>query len=198
MGKIYCLMGKSSSGKDTLYKEILADCPDLKTVTLYTTRPIREGEQDGREYHFVTAEQLAAYDREGKVIEQRTYPTMYGDWTYATVDDGQVELSGNDYLIIGTLVSYEQLKDYYGAENLMPLYLEVEDGERLFRALTRERQEEQPKYDELCRRFLADQVDFSEENIQKAGITRRFVNDDKERCRKEIIEEIAHGTVGKL
>ncbi len=198
MGKIYCLMGKSSSGKDTLYKEILDCCPNLQTVTLYTTRPIREGEQDGVAYHFVTKEQLAAYDREGKVIEQRTYPTMYGGWTYATVDDGQVDLSSGDYLIIGTLESYRKLQDYYGAENLVPLYLEVEDGERLSRALARERQEEHPKYDELCRRFLADQADFSEENIQRAGITRRYVNDDRERCRREITEEITHGTVGKF
>ncbi len=198
MGKIYCLMGKSASGKDSLYKEILADIPDLKTVTLYTTRPIREGEQNGVEYDFVTEEELAAYDRAGKVIEQRTYPTMYGGWTYATVDDGQVDLDRYDYLIIGTLESYQKLQAYFGAEQLVPLYLEVEDGERLTRALDRERQQETPKYDEMCRRFLADQEDFSEENIRKAGISRRYRNEDKEQCRKEIVEEITHGTVGKL
>ncbi len=193
MGKIYYLMGKSASGKDTLYKEILADLPALQTVILYTTRPIREGEQNGVEYYFVTDEQLAAYDREGKVIEQRTYPTMYGGWTYATVDDGQVDLDRYDYLIIGTLESYQKLKAYYGEKNLIPLYLEVGDGERLSRALARERQQDMPKYDEMCRRFLADQEDFSEENIRKAGITRRYRNDDKDRCREEIVEEIKHG-----
>ena len=45
MGKIYYMMGKSSSGKDTLYKEVLKALPKLKTLVLYTTRPIREGEQ---------------------------------------------------------------------------------------------------------------------------------------------------------
>ncbi len=193
MGKIYYLMGKSSSGKDTLYKEILEECPELKTVVLYTTRPIREGERDGVEYFFVTPSQLEEYAAEGRVIEQRTYPTMYGGWTYATVDDGQLDLSRGDYLIIGTLESYQEMQAYYGAENVQPLFLEVEDGERLCRALERERQQEQPKYDEMCRRFLADQEDFSEENIQKAGITRRYINDDKDRCRQEIIEEIRHG-----
>ena len=54
MGKIYYMMGKSSSGKDTLYKEVRQRCPELKTVTLYTTRPKREGEKDGVEYFFVT------------------------------------------------------------------------------------------------------------------------------------------------
>ncbi len=198
MGKIYYLMGKSASGKDTLYKEILAEMPDLKTVTLYTTRPIREGEQDGVEYYFVTEAELAAYDRDGKIIEQRTYPTMYGGWTYATVDDGQVDLDRYDYLVLGTLESYQKMQAYFGAENLIPLYLEVEDGERLTRALEREKLEAHPKYDELCRRFLADQEDFSEENIAKAGITKRYRNDDRKKCREEITEDIKHGTVGKF
>ena len=46
MGKIYYMMGKSSSGKDTIYKDIRKDLPELKTLTLYTTRPMREGEKD--------------------------------------------------------------------------------------------------------------------------------------------------------
>lgn len=66
MGKIYYLMGKSSSGKDTLYKEILSRMPEIKTVTLYTTRPIRDGERDGVEYHFVSEETLKHYKEERK------------------------------------------------------------------------------------------------------------------------------------
>ena len=37
-------------------------------------------------------------------------------------------------------------------------------------------EQENPHYEELCRRFLADAKDFSEENIRKSGITRRFAN----------------------
>ena len=73
----------------------------------------------------------------------------------------------------------------------MPVYLEVEDGERLQRALDRERAEKAPKYRELCRRFLADCEDFSEEKIAEAGITRRFQNDDLQRCKREIEEYLA-------
>ena len=75
----------------------------------------------------------------------------------------------------------------------MPVYIEVEDGERLSRALQRERQQEQPKYDELCRRFLADQNDFSEENLREAGISRRYRNQNKTQCLEEIIGEIQNG-----
>ena len=193
MGKIYYMMGKSSSGKDTLYKEIREACPDLRTVTLYTTRPVREGERDGVEYFFVSQDTLETYKKEGKVIESRTYHTVHGDWTYATIDDGQVDLLQGNYLIIGTLESYEKIKDYYGAENLVPIYIEVEDGERLRRALLREQSQDTPKYAEMCRRFLADQEDFAEENLERAGITRRFYNQNKLQCLDEIVREIRYG-----
>ena len=193
MGKIYYMMGKSSSGKDTLYKEVLKALPKLKTLVLYTTRPIREGEQEGIEYHFVTDEERERFDKAGKIIEERTYDTVYGAWKYATIEDGQINLAAYDYLVIGTLESYAGMKKCYGAENLVPIYIEVEDGERLSRALSRERQQEQPKYEEMCRRFLADQKDFSEENLEEAGIVRRYYNDDKVQCLEKIIGEIQNG-----
>ena len=193
MGKIYYMMGKSSSGKDTLYKEVLKALPELKTLVLYTTRPIREGEQEGIEYHFVTDEELERFEKAGKIIEERTYDTVYGAWKYATIEDGQVNLAESDYLMIGTLESYGKLKKYYGAAYLVPVYIEVEDGERLNRALTRERQQEVPRYAEMCRRFLADTEDFSEDHLRAAGIKKRYYNDDQKRCLDEIIEDIRYG-----
>ena len=80
MGKIYYMMGKSSSGKDTLFKEVKKALPWLQTITLYTTRPIREGERDGVEYFFVSEETLNAYEKQGKGIEQRAYDTVHGIW----------------------------------------------------------------------------------------------------------------------
>ena len=87
-----------------------------------------------------------------------------------TADDGQIDLSAADYLLIGTLVSYQALREYFGEEAIVPVYLEVEDGLRLARALERERRQEKPKYAEMCRRFLADEEDFSEEILSKAGL----------------------------
>ena len=192
MGKIYYLMGKSASGKDSIYKRLREELPHLKTITMYTTRPIRDGETNGVEYFFVTKEELDGYDKKGKIIEMRTYHTVHGDWHYATLDDGQVELDRDDYIILGTLESYEKMKKYYGEENLVPVYIEVEDGERLRRALAREFTQEAPKYAEMCRRFLADSEDFSEENLKKAGIEKRFVNADKIQCLEEILGEIRY------
>lgn len=193
MGKIYCVMGKSSSGKDTVYKKLKEQYKEFRLIVPYTTRPIREGEKDGVEYYFVDPEQFRAMKEDGKVIESRSYNTKCGIWTYFTADDGQIDLSAADYLLIGTLVSYQALREYFGEEAIVPVYLEVEDGLRLARALERERRQEKPKYAEMCRRFLADEEDFSEENLIKRGITERFGNEDFTECLNKIqryIEEI--------
>ena len=189
MSKIFYLMGKSASGKDTIYKKVKEQMPELKTIVIYTTRPIREGELNGREYYFVDDDKLRELQDAGKVIELREYNTVHGIWKYFTADDGQ--FAGDDnYLAIGTLESYVQLRDYFGQERLVPIYVEVEDGLRLERALARERMQATPKYEEMCRRFLADAADFSVENLKEAGITRKFTNMDVDKCVQGIILDI--------
>ena len=124
------------------------------------------------------------------MIESRVYHTVHGDWYYFTVDDGQLDPAAGDYLMIGTLEAYIQIKAYFAAKGLaelvVPLYIEVEDGLRLERALARERQQSEPKYREMCRRFLADCEDFSEKKLAEAGITKRFDNTELERCLAEV------------
>ena len=190
MGKIFYLMGKSSSGKDSIFKEIKKKMPKLKNIILYTTRPIREGEKDGVEYHFVNEERLHELEQKGCIIEQRAYSTKHGIWRYFTADDGQVNLNQYHYLVIGTLESYQAMCKYFGKDNIIPLYVEVEDGLRLSRALERERQQAEPKYAEMCRRFLADSEDFSEKHLAEAGIERRFQNIVFQECVQEICEYI--------
>ncbi len=182
MGKICYIMGKSASGKDSVFKELRNRFPEYKEIVLYTTRPIREGETEGVEYHFVGEERLLELEREGRVIEQRSYQTKHGIWRYFTADDGQIDLQKYNYLVIGTLESYANMRKYFGADMMVPVYVEVEDGERLCRALARERMQKEPKYTEMCRRFLADEEDFSEENLKKAGIGKKFENMKFEDC----------------
>lgn len=193
MGKIYYMMGKSSSGKDTLYREVMKRFPGLGKVVSYTTRPLREGERSGVQYHFVDEAELNRLEAEEKVVELRAYHTVHGVWKYFTVDDGQIDLYHKSYLMIGTLESYEKMRTYYGAEQMIPIYIEVDDGVRLERALKREQSQTQPKYKEMCRRFLADEEDFCEENLRRLGIDKRYENTDMETCLKKITEEIQNG-----
>lgn len=191
MGRIYYLLGKSATGKDTLYKEILKRRPKLRTVTMYTTRPIREGETDGVEYFFTGREELERQLASGKVIESRTYQTIAGPWTYYTVDDGQFNVADDEScLMIGTLESYEKMCTYFESGKMVPVYIEVPDGIRLLRAVKREENQKRPNYREVCRRYLADEKDFSEENLERLGITKRYQNTDMEMCVEEILRDL--------
>ena len=187
MGKIVYLMGKSSTGKDTIYKNLLAENRfHLQKIIPYTTRPIRIKETDGVQYFFTDEEGYGKLLESGRIIEQRAYHTYHGLWRYFTVDDGRIDLDKENYICIGTLESYESTKAYFGEENMVPVLIELDDGVRLQRALDRERKQAEPKYEEMCRRFLADSEDFAEEKIKKAGIVRRFYNENLEQCLKEI------------
>lgn len=195
MARLFYMIGKSSTGKDTIYREVISRSDlDLNPLVMYTTRPIRKGETDGKEYHFVDENVLKELEKEGRVIEKRAYHTIHGIWTYFTVDDEHANLNRKDYLAIGTLESYAQIRNYYGEKLVVPVYIQVEDGLRLERALKREKQQPVPKYEELCRRFLADQADYAEDKLAKAGIDRRFSNDkDIMSCVEEVAAFIRAG-----
>ena len=191
MGRIIYLCGKSSTGKDTIFRELMRmGTLQLKNIVPYTTRPIRDGEKDGRQYYFTNEEGFQQLLASGKVIEHREYHTFHGLWRYFTVDDGQIDLTQQDYMVIGTLEGYQKMKAYFGENVLLPVLIELDDGIRLQRALDRERQQEKPRYEEMCRRFLADSVDFSEEKIAEAGIDIRFENRDLKTCLEEIVSYI--------
>ena len=188
MGKIVYLMGKSSTGKDTIYKQLLDNSKiKLQTIVPYTTRPIRAGETNGVEYFFTDEEGFLKLKEDGKLIEDRAYNTCLGLWRYFTVNDEQVNLEQKNYVIIGTLESYMKTKEFFGEEKMIPVLIELDDGIRLQRALDREKTQDTPKYNELCRRFLADAEDFSEEKIEAAGISKRFINNDLQQCVEEIM-----------
>ncbi len=192
MGRLFYMMGKSAAGKDTICEQLLSRKElGLFPFITFTTRPIRRKEQDGQQYYFVTEEKLHQMQEEGKVIEQRSYHTVQGIWYYFTADTEAADMEHYSYLALGTLASYEKIRDYYGAKRVVPLYIESRDDLRLERALKRERKQAHPDYAELCRRFLSDQEDFSEENIARAGIERRFLNNtDRQACTDEVADFI--------
>ena len=190
MKHLFYLIGKSASGKNAVYEALLEERSlALKPLVPWTTRPIRAKELEGVEYHFTDQEGLNRLEQEGRVIEKRTYQTEHGPWTYFTVDDA--DALSCDRIGIGTLESFRKMRDYYPAGHVVPVYIEVEDGLRLARALRREQKPGNHRYEEMCRRFLADQRDFSEKNLRLAGITRRFQNnDDRSVCVSEVISYI--------
>ena len=174
MNHIFYIIGKSSSGKDTMYSRIVAEL-GLLPIVLYTTRPVRNNEQEGVDYHFVDNDRFREMLKSGMVIESRTYHTCHGDWTYYTAVDS-ISLDKGDCVGIGTIESFLRLREYCGENAVVPVYVEVNDDIRFLRAVEREKSQSQPKYAELCRRFLADNEDFSDEKLAEAGIDIRFEN----------------------
>ena len=152
MNRIFCIVGKSASGKDTIYKEILANREsNLIPVVPYTTRPMRVGEQNGVDYNFVTVEQLETLEREEKIIEKRQYFTTQGIWYYFTVKFDIDEK--NDYILISTLEGAKAITDYYGKDRVHVVYLSLDDKTRLLRCIEREAKQKTPDFSEVCRRF---------------------------------------------
>ena len=197
MPEIIFLMGKSASGKDKIRRQLEADEQlALHPVVIYTTRPMRQGERQGIDYHFVSDEQAAKLFASGRLIEKRTYETIQGPWHYFSMDDGQIVADGRTrYLAVGTLESYRAFVRYFGREHVYPVLISSRDDVRLLRAIHREQKQENPDYQEVCRRFLADSEDFSEENVRRAGITKQFENNgDLEDCVEEIRKAILENT----
>ena len=187
MSILFVVIGKSASGKDRIYRELIKDKSlDLKPFVICTTRPMRAGEINGREYFFTDEGKMRELEAAGKIVESRVYSTVHGDWYYYTADDGQMD-SDKDLLGICTLESYNALKKHYGAEKICPLYISCRDDIRLKRAIEREKHQQEPSYAEVCRRFLADEEDFSAEKIREAGIEKTFRNDGAvEECLNEL------------
>ena len=108
MSKIFFILGKSCSGKDTIFRRLKENKElNLNTVVGYTTRPMRADETDGIEYFFVDEERLKELERAGKVIECRHYNTVHGVWSYLRADDRQVSLHAGNCLYGGR---YESCK----------------------------------------------------------------------------------------
>ena len=197
MANLVYIMGKSSAGKDTVYQR-LKDEIDTNQYVPYTTRPKRDGEQDGREYNFLNREQFEELKQNQKVMEYRNYNVINAKgekdiWTYATIADSQWEKQG-DFLSIGTLESYTNIVKYLKEHperdlKLLPVYISIDENERERRARKREETQEKPNYVEMERRLKADNIDFSEEKLRQAGIGEKqtFENYDLDECIKNII-----------
>lgn len=148
MGKLfYDNRGKAPQARTPFFRSFWkTESLALKPLVLYTTRPMRAGEEQGVQYHFTDEAGLTELQNAGKVIELRAYDTAHGVWKYFTANTEATDLEKYNYAGVGVLESYRALRNYYGAERVIPIYIEVEDGERLQRALTRERGQQEPKY----------------------------------------------------
>lgn len=209
MSNFIYIMGKSASGKDTIYKKLQENIK-INIYIPYTTRPQREGEQQGKDYNFITNQEFRKFQNQNKVMEYRSYNTIKANgekdiWTYATIDDEQWKAQGS-FMSIGTLESYTNILKYLKEHpeknlNMVPVYIYIDEIERRKRALEREKKEQNPNIKEMERRLKADNIDFSEEKLKQAQITEAetFENYDLQICVNKILDYIKtkEGTIKK-
>lgn len=161
MGRIFCIIGKSASGKDVVCSMLLEQKKNLKKIVGYTTRPAKSDEVDGVHYHFVNEEFIAEKEREGVLVEKSVSDTEGEPALYATIDDGSITFNNGSYLAIRDPAGAQKIKEYYGAKHVVIIHIVVDDGIRLMRALTREMTQPYPKYADVCSRYLDDERDFA-------------------------------------
>lgn len=200
MSNFIYIMGKSSAGKDTIYSN-LKDKIQTNLYVPYTTRPKREGEENGIQYFFKTKEEIEQLSKSGKIMESRNYNVINAQgqkdvWTYATVYDEQFNKQG-DYMSIGTLESYTSILKYLKENpekniNMIPVYISIDEEERKRRATERENKQAKPNYEEMNRRLQADNIDFSDEKLKEANIGKKqtFENYDLDLCVENIVKYV--------
>lgn len=150
--KVVALMGKAGAGKDALLHKIMEKYGDeFASIISCTSRPPREGEVDGVNYHFLTSEQFAEKLMDGDMIEA----VVFRDWCYGTSYDSlnpdKINIGVYNPQGVGILLDMEYDIDLY------PIMVNCRDKTRLLRQLNRE---SDPDCKEIVRRFEADAEDF--------------------------------------
>lgn len=151
--KIIAFFGPSAAGKDTLARKLYEMCPDISHwIVSHTTRPPRDYEVDGKDYHFISETQFTVMMLQYELMEA----TSYRDWFYGTA---YTSLS-DDKINIGVF-NLEGMKCIVEDSSLdvVPVYVKASDKTRLQRSLARE---ENPDCHEICRRFMADKKEFQD------------------------------------
>ena len=151
--KVIALFGKAGSGKDTILRALVNKFPDrYNEIVSCTTRPPREGEQEGINYYFLTVDQFTEKVLNGDMLEA----TEFNNWHYGTA----LSSLSTDKINVGVF-NPEGIRCLM-EDNFVDLtiyYVQTSNKERLIRQLNRE---ENPDIQEIIRRFSTDEQDFKD------------------------------------
>lgn len=147
-----CILGKTCSGKTTIVDELVKNY-GFKKITTYTTRPMREGEINHKDYHFINNKEFMDKIREDFFAEWKTYATKQGIWHYG-VSLQDIINSDDKSIIIITPEGFRDLRERFNF-NCFSLYIDCDENTLKDRLIGRG---DNP--DEAARRLKADNVDF--------------------------------------
>jgi len=98
LGNLFIVSAPSGTGKTTLVKELVKTVPDVITSCSYTSRPPREGELDGADYHFVGVDRFTAMVEADEFLE---WATVFGNrYGTSAADTERHRREGQDVLLV--------------------------------------------------------------------------------------------------
>lgn len=158
-GKILFLCGKGGTGKDSVISSLLQQYPnEFERFVLTTTRPMRDSEVDGVEYHFCSMEDFAKRVVANEFCIVEHYSSAEGATKYYGV--GEIPTDNDKvYVLCGTNTQYDKLRERYG-DRVVGVYLYNTAYTSLTRMLSRLRDRKDVNVLEACRRILSDSQDY--------------------------------------
>lgn len=182
---LYFLVGQSNTGKDTILNELLKSDLNIERFVYCTTRPMRDGEENGKEYWFKSDKEYQEDLEAGKILESRAYPRTEGVAYYYTLKD--IDLS-KDYIAVGSVWQCQKYLEEWGSF-VKPIRIFVDDYIRLKRGIEREHNNKED-YKEVCRRYLDEFEEYSEENLNSINFGLTVVNNSLDLCCSSISDYI--------
>lgn len=167
---LYIIMGQSAAGKDKIFK-LIKELRLAQPIVLATTRPKREKEIDGIDYHFKSRNEFAEMIKRHEFLEYRTYVTAVNgvrdEWFYGTLKSS-IDPSIDQVIVLPPEGHRQLLNEMHDIEH-KTILVTASDEVRLSRAKRRGSFDE----NEWNRRLTYDKLDFSHAN-ETADVT--FVN----------------------
>lgn len=161
--KLIILIGCSATGKDYILKKSLHSIKELNPVISYTTRPMRVGEVNGVDYHFIDTKTMTDMLNNNEFIETRQYNVACKEtWCYGLHKDSIDIDSDKNYIAIVDLEGFFKIQRYFMKlgmkENLHSIYIKCSAQTRLLRSLHREGEMKDEQVKEIIRRFEDDEL----------------------------------------
>lgn len=158
---LFVFLGKSASGKDSIMKKFIEELHMIKVPEI-TTRPKREGEEEGKNYYFVTNEEFDKEVELGEIRGATFYDTDKGIWKYGIRIEDLVDIvSENDSgaaLITNPITFTEMVeKKIFKHVNVVVIYVHRKLKKRLVASIKRDTL---ANSEEILNRFLRDEHDF--------------------------------------
>ena len=185
---ITILIGKSGAGKDALQKKLVSDFGYEQLINI-TTRPMREGEVNGREYIFMSNPDFYLLMAKDQILEHRAYIRDGKTWLYGSQKRDILKentAKEKNYVIILDVEGAKSYTAYYGRENCRVVYVDVPEHIRKVRAMDRgsfdpiewEKRAKDDNYrfaDEKIRGFVDEYVS----NLGSIEETAKIINDSR-------------------